>query len=479
MYSRMQNCCNPLISVGWVIWICFSCQQPPSVNVPYSKASAQPAKKVEVMRMPSDSTSWIYVGLKKPVAVFQYYKSHDFSMRWLKDSIFALPDSMLSFLKRVRQCGLLPQDYHTSEIKTLGFRSSGAVHTRVEALLTDAFLSVSQDLKYGRLRLGTKPQNADSASIQILDEVFANNDVRGLLESLEPHYSGYQDLKRSLREILEGLDSIDHELLISGITYDSIILHKKVRTIEVNLERWRNESVLSGHRYVWINVPSYQLQVIDSGETVITSRIIVGKPETPSPVLSSLIECITLYPYWHVPRKIAVEEFLPAIQRDTSFLTLNNFDVLDRKGRVLDPDTLNWNQYNKNKFPFSLRQREGKENSLGVIKFVFDNPYAVFLHDTNAKGLFRKNYRALSHGCIRMEKAVDLARYLVPAPAKIDKMLRSKVRQTVNLSSPIPIHIRYFTCEVVDGSLTFYDDIYVKDPSIIEVLYDKSYKRGR
>jgi L,D-transpeptidase YcbB len=471
----MQNYRNTFICIACLAWIGFSCQKPPSVRVSYSNSMEQTVEIVEPIRIPPDSNSWIYQGLKRPVAVYQYYKSHQFALRWLKDSIPLLSDSMYLFLKNVRQFGLLPQDYHTSEIGSLGVRSGGSTRCRrVEVLLTDAFLTVAHDLKYGRLSLGAGPQHTDSLLIQILDQVFINDEVRGPLESLEPGYLGYQYLRRSLREMLAGMDPVDRALLISGVTNDSIVIHRKVQTIEVNLERWRNENALSGDRYIWINIPSYQLNVIDRGQTVISSRIIVGKPGTPSPVLSSLVECITLYPYWHVPRKIAVEEFLPAIQRDTSFLTLNNFDVLDRKGRVVDPDTLNWKQYNRNKFPFTLRQREGKENSLGVIKFVFDNPYAVFLHDTNAKGLFKKSFRAFSHGCIRMEKAVDLAKYLVPEPARIDKILDSKVRQTVNVGDPIPIYIRYFTCEVVDGNLAFYDDIYAQDPSVIQVLYDRS-----
>lgn len=468
----MQNYRNKFICIACLAWIGFSCRKPPTTDVSYYQPIALPAKRLESVRMPSDSNNWIYGGLNKPTAVFQYYKSHDFDLRWLKDSLSVLPDSMVLFLSEVRRCGLLPQDYHIPDIRYMRARSNGAIRSRMEALLTDAFLSVAQDLKYGRLSLKIEPENTDSLISQTLNQVFSDKEVRKLLELLEPQYLGYQFLKKSLRETLEGLDSINRELLVSGLTFDSNVFHRKIQTIEVNMERWRNESLLSGDRYVWINIPSFQLQVVDHGQTVIESRIIVGKPETPTPALTSLMECFTLYPYWHVPRKIAVGEFLPLIQRDTSFITRNNFDVLDRKGRVVNPDTLDWKKYNRSNFPFSLRQRDGKENSLGVIKFIFDNPYAVFLHDTNAKGLFKRNFRALSHGCIRMEKAVDLAKYLAPVPAKIDKMLELKARQTINLSHLIPIHIRYLTCEVVNGTLNFYNDIYAKDREIIDVLYD-------
>jgi len=427
------------------------------------------------MMLPSDSNAWIYTRLKEGETVYQFYKEHRFNTVWLKDGASAMADSMFLFLKNVRLYGLLPQDYHITEIENLEASPKGIItFYRKDALLTDAFLSLAMDLKYGRLDSNLKPNKVDSLTLQILDFALVSQEIKKTLESQEPSYPEYQFLKKSLHEMLNSTDSTDRNMLFSGVTYDSIILHKKVQYIEINMERWRNEVVPLENRYIWINIPSYQLQVVDKGQTILESRIIVGKPETRSPVLSSLVECITLYPYWHVPRKIAIEEFLPVIQSDTSFLTLNKFDVLDRKGTVLDPDSLDWKKYNKNYFPFSLRQREGKENSLGLIKFVFDNPYAVFLHDTNAKGLFSKKTRALSHGCIRMEKAVELVKYLVPAPDKIDQQLDEKERRTINLSNPIPIHIRYLTCEHTGGVLIFFDDIYQQDQNIIQLLYHHS-----
>jgi murein L,D-transpeptidase YcbB/YkuD len=239
------------------------------------------------------------------------------------------------------------------------------------------------------------------------------------------------------------------------------------------MERWRWETPDLDQRYIWINVPSFQLHVIDKGQTILESRIIVGKPESPTPVLNSLVECITLYPYWYIPRKIAIEEYLPEIQKDTSFLMQNNFDVLDRKGNILDPATLDWQRFTTKYFPVSLRQREGSENSLGVIKFIFDNPYAVFLHDTNTKSLFRKKTRMFSHGCIRMEKAIELANYLTRDPKLIESKLQLKERWTINLDNPIAIYTRYFTCEYIHDELNFYDDIYGLDQAIIDTLYNQ------
>jgi L,D-transpeptidase YcbB len=207
------------------------------------------------------------------------------------------------------------------------------------------------------------------------------------------------------------------------------------------------------------------------------SNVIVGKPATPTPTLSSKIDCFVVFPYWYVPRKITVEEYLSVIKKDTTFITRNNFDVLDRKGNIVQLSSINWNQYNANNFPFVLRQREGTENSLGIIKFVFDNPHAVFLHDTNAKKLFRNDIRAYSHGCIRLEKAFQLAHYLIGggrtaiSSQSLDKYLNLEKRITISLKQPVPIHIRYFTCTVTNGQLHFYPDIYKKDNVLIKTIY--------
>jgi murein L,D-transpeptidase YcbB/YkuD len=152
-----------------------------------------------------------------------------------------------------------------------------------------------------------------------------------------------------------------------------------------------------------------------------------------------------------------------------------NFEVLDARGGIVNPDSVDWKKINKNNFPFILRQREGADNSLGLIKFMFHNPYAVYLHDTNAKRLFRHDRRAFSHGCIRIEKAFDLAHYLATgntdARSKtLDYYLKQKKRHTIDLQKPIPIYVRYFTCEYKNDSFFHYEDVYGRDQQIY-VIY--------
>ena len=434
-----------------LLCVTFGCRQPAMVTVAVPTEHTAKIIEVDSRLMPENVSSVAYTGLTNAQTVFEYYRRHHFEMVWIKGNTSALADSMVSFVRTVRFVGLLPQNYHLAELTSLpGLPLDTTSYYRKEALLTDAFLSLALDLKYGRLRTNTNQRKIDSIGCRTLDNALKENSIEAALVSLEPKHPPYQFLKNSLREILMNTDFADRNALLAGRSYDSITHHRTIQCVEVNMERWRSEVVDLGDRYVWINVPAYQLHVADGGRNVLESRVIVGKTDTPTPALTSTIRSISLYPHWNVPRKITIEELLPAIQQDTSYLRRHNFEVLDKSGSVRNPSMLEWKKFNENYFPYALRQREGRMNSLGIIKFVFQNPYAVFLHDTNAKGLFHTKFRALSHGCIRMEKPVELARYLVPEPGKIDRIIKEEKQSTIVLNKPISIYIRYLTCEEMD-----------------------------
>jgi murein L,D-transpeptidase YcbB/YkuD len=319
----------------------------------------------------------------------------------------------------------------------------------------------------------------DSLNIQILNELLEKGGLKKALTNLEPRSTGYQSLKAGLKVLLDTLCSQQKESLMNGVTMDTLESHKIIKVIELNLDRWRKEKTDWGERYLFINIPSFMATLVSDGGVVLRSKVIVGKPSTPTPELSSEIQCFITYPYWHVTKKIASEEFLPFIKKDVSFLRKNNLDVLDRKGRVLDPDSIQWSRFSTEYFPVTLRQREGPENALGVLKFVFDNPYQVFLHDTNTPRLFQSKVRTFSHGCIRMEKARELAHYLLTGSTDarspiLDRYMQRKIRHTMNLEHPVSIYVRYITAEYNDHELFIYNDIYNKDRPLIRRLYGSS-----
>jgi len=429
-----------------------------------------------VVPMAMDSSAGVYRSLYRKEAVIAYYHLQDNKLIWF-DSLgrISLGDSMLAIIRNVRYFGLLPQHFHLEEIEErLKFNDPQSVE-RTDALMTDAFFRLANDLKYG---VDQHPgKEFDSVDAQLLRNIHHFGGLSSTLKSREPKFSPYVALKQALASILDTTETAVRERLLTGEVNDSVIF-KTVQSIEINLERWRRErNFVENGRYIYINVPSFMLSVVADGKNVMASKVIVGAPKTSTPEISSEVECLVVYPYWHVPRKIAVEEYLPIIQKDTSFITRNNFDVLDRRGKVLNLDSIDWKKFNRNYFPVSLRQREGKGNSLGLIKFVFDNPYAVFLHDTNAKGLFRNTVRAYSHGCIRAEKAIELGHYLLTGAVTkrsttLEKYLGEKQRRFVSLSHPVPIFVRYFTCEMADKTLYVYDDCYDMDKEVAQCLYE-------
>jgi murein L,D-transpeptidase YcbB/YkuD len=416
--------------------------------------------------IPMDTASIYYNGLRRKNAVASIYQARGGKPMWLGEdhALNSMGDSMTQFVKNVGYYGLISADYHVSALNNAMTKAlTGDDQIIIDVQLTDAFVTLSSDLRFGA---NSKPnQKVDSVTCSLMGKITSGSEIRTSLETREPLCSGYKTLKHVLRMSIDSLRN--------GSVIDSAKMLNRVRLIGLNLDRWRDEKDPFARRYVYINIPSFMLHVVQDDSIAFSSRIIVGATGTPTPQITSIIECFTIYPYWHVPRKIAVEEYLPMIQKDTSFISRNNFDILNRKGKVLEPDSIPWSRYHKNYFPVVLRQREGEENSLGIVKFLFDNPYAVYLHDTNAKKLFRSSKRAYSHGCIRMERAIELAHYLVTGSpieksGSIEKYIKMKERHTLNLKHPIPVYIRYFTAETVNGELRLYKDIYGRDGKMVD-----------
>lgn len=420
--------------------------------------------------LPSDSLHPWY-GEVSP-AVYEFYKRRSFQPVWI-DHEPAI-DSLENFIANIRYAGLLPGNYHYDAIRVpISPSWNRMVRLSRDVLLTDAFVSLYLDLSAGRTTRHT--QASRLRALHALPRLVEEGRVVAALRGVEPTYTDYRWLRKGLAAIIDAADSGNRQQLQAGEIIGVAPVFTQVAIVEANLERWRQERKSFGTQYVWVNVPSLMVEVFDQDRIVMTSRAIVGKPGNETPSFSSTIQCFITYPYWHVPRRIAVEEFLPFLQRDTTFITRNNFDVINRAGKVLNADSIPWKRYSRDYFPVILRQREGSDNSLGIVKFQFDNPYAVFIHDTNAPRLFRRDARALSHGCIRMEKAVDLAHYLVTGSTEVRSplvagYLREKQRHTVDLAKAVPVHIRYFTAAFRNGKVVFYKDIYGRDQDLIRRL---------
>ena len=228
-----------------------------------------------------------------------------------------------------------------------------------------------------------------------------------------------------------------------------------VRQLEVNLERWRWLPRDLGRRHVLVNIAGFRLEAVADGRTDLAMRVVVGKPYTRTPMFSSAIKSVLLNPPWYPPKSIAVKEIFPKARKDPSYLAREGFEVLPG-GR--------------------LRQRPGDKSALGRIKFEFPNPFDVYLHDTPARTLFGRTSRAFSHGCIRVERPLDLAVWALAGDphwneAAIRAGIDAKQERRLPLPGPIAVHIAYWTAWVDDrGTLTLGRDVYGRDAELARRL---------
>lgn len=247
----------------------------------------------------------------------------------------------------------------------------------------------------------------------------------------------------------------------------------KVNKIRVNLERARWVLHDLPDRFLLVNIAAFQLFYFEHGQKKWSCKVMVGKPFWKTPVFKATLEYMVVNPYWGIPPGILEKEVIPRIKRDPSYLWKNNMEIVDAHGRWINPNSINWQKINPAKFPYIIRQKPGPRNSLGRIKFILPNKHFVFLHDTPNKALFSKNIRAVSHGCIRVEKPIELAAILLKDSEKwsVDKikaLIRSRKNKTIHLDHKMPILILYWTVvRNEDDTITFLKDIYDRDNKVL------------
>jgi murein L,D-transpeptidase YcbB/YkuD len=235
--------------------------------------------------------------------------------------------------------------------------------------------------------------------------------------------------------------------------------------IELNMERWRWMPRDLGAKHVFVDVPAFGLKIVKDGAVVHETRVIVGKTTNQTPVFSNAIDHVVVNPYWNVPASIAVKEMLPQLRRNPG--ALNGYEVVvsdGKKTRVVSPGSVDWSG---DLSRVRIRQPPGERNALGNIKFMFPNQHAVYLHDTPNRKLFAGSHRALSHGCVRVDKPLEFADALTGdqgwSGEQLKKLIGGRERR-INLPSPIPVHLTYFTARVDDaGSLETRTDLYGLD----------------
>ena len=261
----------------------------------------------------------------------------------------------------------------------------------------------------------------------------------------------------------------------------NIPVEERIRTIEANLERWRWISEDLGDRYIRVNTAEFELRAIENEMLVFQTRAIVGSSKRQTPVFSAVMKYMVLNPEWVVPPQILKLDVIPDIIKDSAYLMNKNMKILRMDGSEVDPSSVDWKSVSASRFPYMIRQEPGRNNPLGKIKFMFTNEYDVYIHDTPSRGLFARNIRSFSSGCVRIDNAQDLARYLLNddpdwSPEHLQEAIEKGQKRTIVLKKPVPVHILYLTAWADDeGTAYFGKDIYDRDRQLITALKQDHY----
>lgn len=271
---------------------------------------------------------------------------------------------------------------------------------------------------------------------------------------------------------------LNHGLTADGIASEGTLSEinigpeERLKSVIVAMERERWMHFDRSVKHVWVNLPDFRAKIMEDGKTVFETRVVIGKnvPDQRSPEFSDEMEHMVINPSWGVPRSIIVKEYLPLLQQNPN--AVGHLQVVDGRGRVVDRGSVNFAAYNARNFPFALRQPPSDGNALGKVKFMFPNPYNIYLHDTPSKSLFDKEVRAYSHGCIRVADPFALAHELLSwqtdnAEAEFEAALETGRETMVKLKQHLPVHLVYFTAYPdAKGRMTYRRDIYGRDAAL-------------
>jgi murein L,D-transpeptidase YcbB/YkuD len=284
------------------------------------------------------------------------------------------------------------------------------------------------------------------------------------------------DLARGVRFFQER-HGLENDGAIGPATLEALNapVDTRIDQLRINLERAR--WVLSGieNDFIVVNIAGFRAYLLNDGKVIWKTKVQVGKTFHQTPVFRDEMTYVVMNPTWTVPYSIASKEMLPRIQRDPDYFKTRTFDVRNRAGENIDPQTIDWSKFSRRNLPYTFVQRPGPRNALGRIKFIFPNQYSVYLHDTPSKTLFGRSERAFSHGCIRTQNPFDLAELLLQPKGwnreRIDAQIESLETKTVHLAEPLPVLLLYWTADIgPNGERHFYKDVYERDQKVLAAL---------
>jgi len=437
-----------------------------------------------------------------------YYTGHNGFIWISRHGLDARADTLLAYLKNVDSHGLPIQGFHLRELEedlTLIKKHSPEIQDvnqvmgRLEYRLTQAYLRYTAGLRYGFIRphnllnnllpdIGESPKKyrilfdincdtpKDSFFLHAIEQAGTSNSIGNFLREVEPKDSLYITLQK--------------EFLTARQKGDTTL--ERLSYINMERARWRYPRPRGG-KYVWVNLAGFELTAVDeSKDTVLSMAVCGGNQSHKTPLLQSAIERVETDPYWIIPMTIIRKEIVSRHTGDTAYFHRNHYRIIDkRSGEELNPADVTGSMLTSGRY--TVRQDNGAANSLGRLIFRFPNQFAVFLHDTNNHSAFRRKVRAVSHGCVRVARPLDLALFLMHKP---DSILEDKIRMAIDLRPktqwgrrfisenpeakklgtytypvPVPVYLDYYTLYPdPDGQLQSHPDVYHYDQEIEKIL---------
>ena len=470
--------------------------------------------------------------IRSPAEVRTLYRQTNFQPLWLENGkITELAKQVIKATKNANYHALRPETYHSFATSSLRAGQQVAEPAKFDIIISDAFITFKSHLTNGIvppkkqfLLWNEKKQDIDflslylkSQAINNISDVFTVNDpeyqvlqkaykdqinsdtIENFIPipeaTLKPKQSGLAvRILRTRLGLDNHIDVYDNELKeavrhyqeknglgIDGIVGINTLKHLNrspadiLQILVINMERhrWNN---LPTENYIWVNIPAFRMSIRNGNKKLFESNIIVGRPKRQTPIFSDTLESVVLAPYWNIPKTIFREDKLPQLQKNPNALGPKMQIIDTETGEIVTASSVDWSKDSKG---YRLRQKPGPKNALGGVKFLFPNKYAIYLHDTPKRKLFKKNIRAFSSGCVRVERAYDLAVFLLKDMGYDKKRIeiegqRKKERWiTLNKNRRYPIFLKYYTVWANNNGKVYYsNDIYGFDENLKKLYKD-------
>ena len=384
--------------------------------------------------------------------VQQFYAINPEPLHWLSShKATKRATEWLTAIEIAKDSGLVSRKLMTGKIRTAMLAKNirnKALKANTDKQITGVVLNFLKELQQVNVHFDYDEVSAppsDSVFIYQLMNFKDKDPVSKIVSALDCQDHDYQILKKFLKDSIPDKNSPKYKSAILSMNY--------LKYMAVNRKS----------EYIVANIAEPKVRYYQNGKLKLEMKAVAGNKKKPTPTISSYITNIVTFPAWNVPFSIASKEILPKVQKDESYLERNSFEVVDAKGNVVDDSELNWVSYTEKNFPYFFRESTGPNNSLGVLKFNLGNPFSIYLHDTNSKGGFAKESRFLSHGCVRLEKPIELADYLTRGKVNVWELKtgqKDSETKIMKLDQKVPVFIVYMPAVVEGEKVIFLKDVY-------------------